>query len=88
MNEHCDAITEDGLHCQKKNYQLPNGEYIDHAGGHIYASPILLDKLSTHHYDASKLLAGELFEMHHPDDCPQNDTCWNHRLKLTGATDG
>jgi hypothetical protein len=71
----CPAVDDTGLSCQKRLYLAQNGEYWDHAGGHIYARPETMEALGTMHYDAGAFLAGEQVVMHKPEDCTYTGFC-------------
>lgn len=71
----CSATSENGLLCQKPMYHARNGEYWDHAGGHIFAKKETIEAIETMHFDAKALLAGEKAAMHSPEDCPHKGFC-------------
>lgn len=77
----CGSVSPDsGLTCQKTLYKASNGEYWDHPGGHFYSTPEIMSKLSSEHYDATSLLAGEPVAFHKPEECDYTGACaWRTR---------
>jgi hypothetical protein len=68
--------TSDNLTCSKPLYHATNGEYWDHAGGHIFTTPEINEALNTMHYDAGALLSGQPVEMlHKAEDCDYQGVC-------------
>lgn len=75
--------TSDGLLCQKPLYHANNGEFWDHAGGHIFATPETMESLDTMHYDAGALLSGLPVTMHKPEDCTYEGFCaWRKHVSV------
>lgn len=71
----CSAVNSDGLSCQKRLYHAVNGEYWDHTGGHMYATPETMERLRTQHYDATAALKGQPFSFHSPEECTYEGAC-------------
>jgi hypothetical protein len=73
--DECSSVSDTGLPCQKKLYHAQNGEYWDHAGGHIYALPETMEKFRTLHYDAGAALSGQPVSFHFPEECTYEGYC-------------
>lgn len=67
--DRCEAVSDTGLPCQKKLYHARNGEYWEHAGGHIFASAGTWKSLQEDHYDNTALLSMQPAAHHKADDC-------------------
>lgn len=68
----CDAVSDDGLPCQKRLV----GDLRYHGGGHVFASDETWARMNKEHFDAAAALAGLPFSTHKPDDCPGPPECW------------
>lgn len=76
----CSKVNDDGLPCQKMLHHAQNGEYWDHAGGHMYASNETMNNIRTMHVDATALLSGQPAGSHKPEDCTYDGFCsWRIR---------
>ena len=81
--DECLAVNEDGLVCKKKLYHAQNGEWWDHAGGHMFASDKTWKTLTEDHVDATALLSGLPASSHSPEDCTYDGFCaWRKPLVI------
>lgn len=71
----CEEINSDGLKCLRKQYKAQNGEFWEHAGGHIFASPEAKKVFFEDHIDAKAFFEGTPIKHHSPEECTGEGYC-------------
>ena len=78
----CLVVSDNGLACKKNLHHASNGEWWEHAGGHIFASEKTWDIINEEHVDATALLSGATANHHAAEDCTYDGFCaWRKNIK-------
>lgn len=75
LKEECDALSNTGLKCFKKNHLSQEGVYYEHAGGHFFSTEKAWKILDEDHIDATAFLSGQPVRSHKPEECDGTDFC-------------
>lgn len=75
LGQKCTSVSDNGLPCQKANFLSSSGEYMEHPGGHFFASDEGWKALNEMHYDAGALLRGIPTAFHSPEECDYTGGC-------------
>lgn len=71
----CTQVNDNGLRCIRKLYKATNGEFWDHPGGHMFASPEAKNIILNEHVDATAFWAGTPMKHHSPEECDGEGYC-------------